>query len=72
MAVPRVGSIEQSLVLRRRELGLTLKQLGVLTGISYLKLHYFEHGLRPRPDELQRIAGALGCAPDQLEVRHER
>jgi transcriptional regulator with XRE-family HTH domain len=72
MAVPRVGSIEHSLVLRRRDLGLTLRQLAARTGISYLKLHHFEHGLRPRADEVRRIAEALGCTVAQMEARHDQ
>ncbi|PYQ73505.1 MAG: hypothetical protein DMG04_13535 [Acidobacteria bacterium] len=66
MPVPRVGPIEPGLVLRRRELGLTLRELAQRARISYLKLHYFEHGLRPRRDELRRLARALQCHPSDL------
>ena len=60
------SSVSDTLHSRRRAGRLTLRRLGQLSGICFTKLHYFEHGLRPRPDELRRLADALGCTPDQL------
>lgn len=70
MPIRRTRPIEPALVLRRRELGLTLRDLARRTRISYLKLHYFEHGLRPREDEARRIAKALQCSVNDLVEVH--
>jgi transcriptional regulator with XRE-family HTH domain len=59
-------SVDRVLVRKRRAKGLTLRQLAQRAGINYIKIHYFEHGLKPRSDELRRLAEALGCSSADL------
>jgi transcriptional regulator with XRE-family HTH domain len=63
--------VDRTLARRRRAKGLTLRELARLSGINYIKVHYFEHGLEPRRDEVRRLADALGCTAAELlgEVR---
>jgi transcriptional regulator with XRE-family HTH domain len=56
---------------RRKARGLTQRQLGRLAGVSHIKIHYYEHGLRPSTLHLIRIADALHCQPEDLEARDE-
>jgi transcriptional regulator with XRE-family HTH domain len=55
----------------RRQHRLSLRELSARCGINHIKLHYFEHGLRLRADELRRVAEALDCSPADLEGRND-
>ena len=55
------------ILIRRNDDGLSLRALAALCGVHYVKLHYLEHGARPRPDELEAIARALKCEPADLQ-----
>jgi transcriptional regulator with XRE-family HTH domain len=55
--------------LAREARGLTQRDLGALAGIHHTKISFFENGLRPRVDELARMAEALGVSPDALVIR---
>ena len=46
--------------------GLSLRKLAARTHIHYTKLSHLEHGREPRPDELRRLARALGVKPRDL------
>ena len=50
---------------------ISLKELSERCGISHTKLHYYEHGLRLRHDELDRVAQALECSAVELEGRSD-
>jgi transcriptional regulator with XRE-family HTH domain len=44
---------------------LTLRELGVLAGVSYDSIHAIETGKQePRPTTVRKLAEALGVAPD--------
>ena len=62
-------SVASAIHARRRAGRLSLRRLGKLSRICYTKLHYFEHGLIPRPDEAERLAAALDCTPADLGQR---
>lgn len=52
---------------KRKALGLTLKQLGAVIGVSEGGMSHYETGRRePDPDTLKRIATALGVSVDYL------
>jgi transcriptional regulator with XRE-family HTH domain len=57
---------EHPLRLARRARGLTLRGLADLAKVHLTRLHYLEHGLQPRHDELLRLAGVLRCSPSDL------
>lgn len=61
------AQIAEQVAARRRELGLSQKELAELTGTTQSAIARLESGGRPpRIDTLRRIAGALDC---ELEVR---
>ena len=44
---------------------LTLRELGVLSGVAYDTIHGIETGKQaPRPSTVRKLADALGVAPD--------
>jgi len=53
---------------RRHALGLSLRQLAALTGVTHAWLWNLETGIAPNPrlDTMQRIAKALGCSVGAL------
>lgn len=59
-----------SLQEKRLEKGLTLHGLAKLSGVNYMKIHQIEHGKIKAENITLRIAiklaGALGCAPEEL------
>lgn len=63
------NAVGDTLHSRRYHRRLTLRQLAQLSGICCTKLHYIEHGLVPRPDEVERLAEALDCTPADLGQR---
>jgi transcriptional regulator with XRE-family HTH domain len=71
----RVGA---ALARLRRHSGLTGSQLGKLTGMSQAKISKIETGaVNPAPEDVQRIASALGVGPAEIEkltqqAEHER
>ena len=53
--------------IRRRALGLTMKDLAACVGVSEAAISHYETGRRePDPDMLGRIANALGVTVDYL------
>ena len=50
----------------RTAAGLSLRRLADRAKVHYTRIHYIEHGLEPRPDEILRLAAVLGVAPDAL------
>jgi transcriptional regulator with XRE-family HTH domain len=52
--------------------GLSLRRLAGRANVHYTRIHYIEHGLEPRGDELLRLAVVLGCAPESLRSEHEQ
>jgi transcriptional regulator with XRE-family HTH domain len=52
---------------RRRELNLTMKQLGRIVGVSEAAISHYETGKRePDPQMLYQLAAALGVTTDYL------
>lgn len=45
----------------RAQLGLSLEQAGALLGVSHTAVRDWEHGRRPHPENLDRVAAAVGC-----------
>jgi hypothetical protein len=62
-------AIDHPLKRARQAAGFSLRGLAKPTRIHYSRLCLFEHGLRPREDELLRLAGVLRCAPEDLQPR---
>lgn len=57
---------------KRRALGLTMKQLAALVGVTEAAISHYETGRRePDPDMLGRIANALGVTVDYLLGRED-
>lgn len=52
---------------RRRERGFSLRDLSEAAGVHFTRIHHLEHGREARPDELRRLARALGCRPRDLK-----
>lgn len=60
--MPFDGMKLRDLRLRR---ALTLRELGVLSGVGYDSIHGIETGRhQPRPSTIRKLADALGVAPD--------
>jgi transcriptional regulator with XRE-family HTH domain len=53
----------------RTAAGLSLRRLADRAKVHYIRIHYIEHGLEPREDELLRLAAVLRCAPESLQAR---
>jgi hypothetical protein len=53
----------------RTRAGLTLRQLAAKSKVHLTRLHYAEHGLVLREDELLRVAAVLHCSPEALSPR---
>ena len=47
--------------------GLSLRRLADRANVHYIRIHYIEHGLQPREDELLRLAAVLRVSPDALK-----
>lgn len=59
--------LAQRIRARRLELGLTQVQVAQATGIAQCDISRYESGAhRPMRRNLVRLAGALGCTPDDL------
>lgn len=59
--------------LRRRALGLTMKELAAAVGVSEGAISHYEIGRRePDPDMLNRMANTLGVTVDYLLGREEQ
>lgn len=60
---------------KRKEKGLTLKQLAELSGVHYMKIHQIETGkIKPENITLRnaiKLAEALGCTPEELLNKEE-
>ena len=57
---------------RRRALGLTMKQLGAIVGVSEGAISHYETGRRePDPDMLKSLASALGVSVDYILERDQ-
>ncbi len=56
------------LAARRRELGLSQRELGRRAGVHYSDVSRVERGDRLTTDRIARLAGALGLDPETLEV----
>lgn len=57
---------------RRRALGLTMKQLGSIVGVSEGAISHYETGRRePDPDMLKSLASALGVSVDYILGRDQ-
>ena len=57
---------------RRRALGLTMKQLGAIVGVSEGAISHYETGRRePDPDMLKSLASALGVSVDYILGRDQ-
>ena len=59
----------------RGDRGFSLRDLAVVTGIHYVRLHHIEHGRQSTDDELRVLARALGVPAGELQspaaVSHE-
>jgi transcriptional regulator with XRE-family HTH domain len=51
--------------------GLSLRRLADRAKIHYTRIHYAEHGLDLREDELLRLAAVLRVSPDALQAQQE-
>ena len=58
----RTNKIRQLRVLSGR----TQRELVQQAGLNTARVSHLEWGIQPRPEELDRIAEALGCHPDDL------
>ena len=58
--------VENKVRERRKELGMTLKQLSRESGIPVSTLEDIEHGMEPRVIAAQRIAAALYRTTNEL------
>jgi transcriptional regulator with XRE-family HTH domain len=68
--MPFDGKRLRELRLRR---ALTLRELGVLSGVAYDTIHGIETGKQvPRPSTVRKLANALGVAPDVFFADSER
>lgn len=56
----------------RKYRGLTLEQLGIISGVAGSRIGEIENGKRPQPtfDTIARIAEALGVSLDELAGRN--
>ncbi len=60
---PELQNLGPSLILARRERGLSQAELAARSGLSQAQISYFELGQRrPTLDQLLKIAQALGCS----------
>jgi Predicted transcriptional regulator with C-terminal CBS domains len=60
-------NISEEIKKRRKENGLTQKQLALLSGLSESAIRQYELKLRtPKTEQLQKIAEALGCSINSL------
>jgi transcriptional regulator with XRE-family HTH domain len=68
--MPFNGMKLRELRLRR---ALTLRELGVLSGVAYDTIHGIETGKQaPRPSTVRKLANALGVAPAVFFADSER
>jgi transcriptional regulator with XRE-family HTH domain len=68
--MPFDGKKLRELRLRR---ALTLRELGVLSGVAYDTIHGIETGKQaPRPSTVRKLADALGVTPDVFFADSER
>ena len=68
--MPFDGKKLREMRLRR---ALTLRELGVLSGVAYDTIHGIETGKQaPRPSTVRKLAEALGVAPDVFFADSER
>ena len=68
--MPFDGMKLRELRLRR---ALTLRELGVLSGVAYDTIHGIETGKQaPRPSTVRKLADALGVSPDVFFSNAER
>ena len=63
------------LAIYRKKAGLTLKQLGEISGVHWMKIHQIESG-KIKPENItlrtaQKLASALGCEPKDLLTSEE-
>jgi len=53
----------------RTSAGLSLRRLAERAKVHYTRIHYAEHGLDLREDELLRLAAVLRVSPDSLRLQ---
>jgi transcriptional regulator with XRE-family HTH domain len=51
----------------REARGFSLRVLERATGVSYVRIFYLERGVEATPRELERLARALACRPEDLQ-----
>jgi transcriptional regulator with XRE-family HTH domain len=68
MATQTIGHAQSTLSRRRRELGWSRERLGARAGgVSSSTIKRIErHEVVPHPSTVAALAGALGCAPEDL------
>lgn len=64
--------LDHPLHVARTRASLTLRALAERARVDHVRLHHAEHGRQLHHDELCRLAGVLGCQPQDLVAGSDR
>jgi transcriptional regulator with XRE-family HTH domain len=66
MRISHLSALDHPLRRARLRAGYSLRALGAAAAVNYSRLSLIENGLSARDAELRRLAGVLGCRPEDL------